>query len=235
MNNTIIHPLTITPSRLIRLAGLAAMVAGLIFAGIQPIHPPDVVESVNTTAWAIITPLKTFMCLLMLLGIAGLYARQVKQTGWLGLIGYLMFSLSWALNLSFIFAETFIIPPLASISPEFVNGFFGIINGKPVDMNLGILPMLWGLVTVMYLLGSLLFGIAMFRTAILPRWASALFALAGPLAFTMVMLLPHQLERLAAVPMGIALIGLGYGLFAERRENTLETVSGMGNSQLNRT
>lgn len=235
MNNSIIHPLTITPSRLIRLTGLAAMVAGLIFAGIQPIHPPDVVESVNTTAWAIITPLKTFMCLLMLIGIAGLYARHVKQTGWLGLIAYLMFSLSWALNLSFIFAETFIIPPLASISPEFVNGFFGIINGKPVDMNLGILPILWGLVTVMYLLGSLIFGIAMFRTAILPRWSSALFALAGPLAFTMVMLLPHQLERLAAVPMGIALIGLGYGLFVEQRDNTLETVSGMGNSQLNRT
>ena len=46
----------ITASSLIRWAGLAALVAGLIFAGIQPIHPPDVVASVNTGAWAIITP-----------------------------------------------------------------------------------------------------------------------------------------------------------------------------------
>jgi hypothetical protein len=55
------------------------MGAGIIFAGIQPIHPPDVVASVTTGAWAIITPLKTAMCLLLLLGIVGLYARQVKE------------------------------------------------------------------------------------------------------------------------------------------------------------
>src|SRR3954454_6182859 len=59
-----------TTSNLIRWTGLAAIVAGIIFAGIQPIHPPDVLSSVNTTAWAIITPLKTIMCLLFLLGIA---------------------------------------------------------------------------------------------------------------------------------------------------------------------
>ena len=31
-----------TPAKLIRWAGLAAMAAGIYFAGIQPIHPPDV-------------------------------------------------------------------------------------------------------------------------------------------------------------------------------------------------
>ena len=65
-----------------------AVAAGVIFAGIQPIHPPDVVESVTTSAWAIITPLKTAMCMLFLLGITGLYARQVEKAGWLGLAGF---------------------------------------------------------------------------------------------------------------------------------------------------
>ena len=51
----------ITASKLIRCAGLAAVVAGIIFAGIQPNHPPDVLASVTTGAWAIITPLKTAM------------------------------------------------------------------------------------------------------------------------------------------------------------------------------
>ncbi len=69
---------TIAP-KLIRGAGLAAVVAGLIFAGIQPIHPADVVASVTTDAWAIITPLKTVMCFLFLAGIAGIYARQVSS------------------------------------------------------------------------------------------------------------------------------------------------------------
>jgi hypothetical protein len=41
-----------------------------------------------------ITPLKTAMCLLFPLGIGGLYARQVKEAGWLGLAGLLLVGLS---------------------------------------------------------------------------------------------------------------------------------------------
>src|SRR4028119_2530331 len=55
-------------SKLIRWAGLAAMAAGIIFVGIQPIHPLDVLSSVTTTQWVVIQSLKTAMCLLGLLG-----------------------------------------------------------------------------------------------------------------------------------------------------------------------
>ena len=48
----------ITPSKLIRWSGVAAILAGLIFAAYQPIQPPEVLSSVTTSAWAIITPLK---------------------------------------------------------------------------------------------------------------------------------------------------------------------------------
>src|SRR6266498_5413746 len=130
----------ITASSLIRWTGLAAMVAGIIFAGIQPIHPPDVLSSVTTGAWAIITPLKTAMCLLFLLGIAGLYARQVKEAGWLGLAGYVLFSLSWALNLAFIFAEAFVMPLLATTAPQFVDGYLGISYGHTGGLALGAFP-----------------------------------------------------------------------------------------------
>ena len=33
-----------------------------------------------------------------LFGIAGIYARQVEKSGWLGLAGYLLFSLMWVLT-----------------------------------------------------------------------------------------------------------------------------------------
>jgi hypothetical protein len=229
MNN-----MTITPSSLIRWSGLAAVVAGLIYTGIQPIHPPDVLASVNTTAWGIITPVKTVMALLFLLGITGLYARQVKETGWLGLAGFLLFGLSWALNLAFIFAEAFIIPPLASAAPKFVEGFFGIVNGHPTQMNLGLLPAIYALVGILYLLGGLLFGIATFRAGILPRWAGGLLAgtaLLTPLAG----LLPHAIQRFAAVPVGIALAGLGYALWSERREKASEALPGTGSPKLVQT
>src|SRR5712692_3061676 len=115
----------LTASSLIRWSGLSAVVAGIIFAGIQPIHPPDVVASVTTSAWAIITSLKTAMCLLFLLGITGLYARQVNKAGWLGLAGFLLLSLSWALQTAFVFAEAFILPLLATTAPQFVDSVLG--------------------------------------------------------------------------------------------------------------
>ena len=220
-----------TPSGLIRWAGFGAIIAGLFFVGIQPIHPPDALSSVNTSAWAIITPLKVVMCLLFLLGITGLYARQVKEAGWLGLVGYLLFSLCWALELVFIFAEAFIMPPLASAAPNFVAGFLGIFNGHPTGMNLGLLPALWSLVGIAYIFGGLLLGLATLRAGVLPRWNGGLLAVAAaltPLAF----LLTHPLNRIVAVPMGLALAGLGYALWTERRGNVTEPLATRASPQL---
>lgn len=220
---------------LIRWTGLAAMAAGIVFAGIQPIHPPDVLSSVTTPAWAFIQALKLIMCLLFLLGIAGLYARQANEAGWLGLVGFLLFSLSWALTMAFVFAGAFILPVLAAEAPRFVESFLGMVSGSPGEMSLGALSAVWTLSGVLYMLGSLLFGIAMFRARILPRWAAGLLAFSGPLAIIMVALLPHQLERLAAMPMGFALAWLGYALWSEPLEQAANSVPGKGIPQLRHT
>jgi hypothetical protein len=207
-------------SNLIRWSGLSAMAAGIIFAGIQLIHPPDVISSVNTNLWAIVTSLKTVMSIFGLLAIAGLYARQVEETGWLGLAGYLFLSIFYAVQMCYSFAEAFILPLLVTVAPKFVESTLGMASGAGGEMNLGTLATVFRLVSVLYLLGTLLFGIAIFRARILSRWAAGLLAFAGPLALIMVALLPHQLERLAALPMGIAIAWLGYSLLSERREQS---------------
>ena len=172
----------ITSSNLMRLAGLCAVQAGIIFAAIQPIHPPDVVESVTTSAWAIITSLKFAMCLLFLVGITGMYARQVDKAGWLGLAGFVLLIVSWWLLTAFVFAEAFILPPLASIAPEFVDALLGISYGHTGSVNLGAVPTIFSLgVGVSYMLGGLLFGIATFRAGVLPRLPAGLLALAATL------------------------------------------------------
>jgi len=207
----------VTSSSLIRWSGLAALVAGLIFAGIQPIHPPDVVESVTTGAWAIITPLKTAMCLLFLIGITGIYARQVNEAGWLGLAGFLLLILCWWLQSAYVFAETFILPQLASAAPPFVVSFLGIASGNPGQMNIGALPAIYSLgIGIPYMLGGLLFGIATLRAGILPRWPAGLLAVAATLT-PAAALLPHAIQRLAAIPVALAIAWLGYALFSERR------------------
>ena len=226
----------ITAPKLIRWSGLAALVAGLIFAGIQPIHPPDALSSVTTGAWAIITPLKTAMCLLFLLGIAGIYARQVNKAGWLGLAGFLLLTLSWWLQTAFVFAETFILPPLARVAPGFVDAFLRVIAaGQTSDVDLGALPTIFSLgVGVPYMLGGLLFGIATLRAGILPRWPAGLLAVAAALT-PLAALLPHEIQRLAAIPVALALTWLGYALWSERREQASDSVPATGSPQLHQT
>jgi len=209
----------IAGSSLIRGTGLAAMAAGLIFTVIQPIHPPDVLASVTTGAWAIITAFKLAMCFFFLIGITGLYARQVEESGRLGLAGYLVFSFSWALQSGFVFVEVLVLPVLASAAPQFVDSYLGIVNGHPGTMDIGALPAVYNLlVGIPYMLGGLLFGIAMFRARVLPRWPAALFALVALLT-PAAALLPHAVQRMAAgMPMGIAFAWLGYALWSESRQ-----------------
>ncbi len=216
----------ITASNLIRWAGLAAMGAGIIYVVIQPIHPPDVLASVTTARWAIVHSFGVAMCFLGLLGIAGLYARQVKEAGWLGLAGYLLFSLFYALTLAFQFVEAFISPLLATEAPKLAEGILGLASRHASEVNLGALPTVYALTAIPYILGGLLFGIATFRAGILPRWAAGLLAVAAALT-PAAALVPHPLDRIAAVPVGVALAWLGYALWSERRKQAADSDDGV--------
>ncbi|HEU4322718.1 MAG TPA: hypothetical protein VFS21_06175 [Roseiflexaceae bacterium] len=221
-----------TTSGLIRWSGVAAMVAGVIFAGIQPFHPLDMLESVTTTHWAIIQSLKTTMCLFGLLGLTGLYARQANEAGWLGLAGYLLLSLFFAHTLPLAYTEAFVLPLLAAEAPTFVAGFLGIFNGHPVQTNLGALPVLYTLAgSAGYMLGGLLFGIATLRAGVLPRWAAGLLA-AGAVMPVVLAMLPHPLDRTFALPTGLALAWLGYALWTEQRAHAPQPVPSKASPQL---
>ncbi|HEX2246781.1 MAG TPA: hypothetical protein VHH13_04445, partial [Arthrobacter sp.] len=203
---------------------------------IQPIHPPDVLASVTTTAWVIIQSFKLAMCVLFVVGIAGLYARQVERAGWLGLAGFVLYSLSWWLQTGYVFADVFILPPLATTAPRFVDGTLGTLAaGRASEVNLGALPAIFSLgVGIPYMLGGLLFGIATLRAGILPRWPAGLLAVASALT-PAAALLPHAIQRFAAIPVGLALAWLGYALWSERRKQAAEPVPGTGSPQFSRT
>jgi hypothetical protein len=137
----------------------------------------------------------------------------------------LLFGLSWALQTGFVFAETFVLPLLATAVPEFVDGVLGISHGRASAVDLGALPALYALVGILYMLGGLVFGIATFRAGVLPRRADALLAVTATLT-PLAALLPHHIQRLAAVPMGLALAWLGFALWSERRAHVPEAVPG---------
>ena len=209
--------MTITTSNLIRWAGLSAVAGGSLFVAIQPIHPPETLAAVTTGTWAAVHAVGVAMCLLILLGLTGLYARQAERAGWLGLVGFLLFGLMWALTAPFQFAEAFILPLLATEAPAFAEGFLGIAGGASGAADLGVLPAVYAATSVLYLVGGGLLGVATLRAGVLPRWAGGALVVGAVAPLALGLLLPHEYIRLAAVPGGVALALLGYALGADRR------------------
>ena len=206
----------IITENLIRATGPFAVAAGLIFAGIQPIHPPDYLASVTTGTWAAFMYAKLAMCLFFLVGITGIYSRQANRAGWLGLAGFALLIVTWFLQSVFIFTEGFILPVVANVAPQFVESFLTLANGAQPTMEIGAAGALYGVAGLCYMLGGLVFGIATLRAGVLPKWAAVLLAVAAVLT-PAAALVPHEFQRLAGIPVGLAIAWLGLGVWTVRQ------------------
>lgn len=209
----------ISNRNLTRWAGLSALLAGVCYVIVGVFHPPNVASSVTTDRWVVVHIFACAMCFFGLVGMAGLYARQALKTGWLGLVGYVLLSLWFVLIMGFSFVEAFVLPHVATTTPDFVVAWMGMFNGPSGSFDLGVLPTLWTLTAPLYMLGGLAFGIATFRAAVLPRWAGALLALGTVLA-PVAALVPNGTQPKAAIPVGVALARLGYAVWSERQDAT---------------
>ena len=209
---------------LMRWAGVSAIAAGLCFLIIGMFHPENVPSAVTTAAWVNAHIAATALGFFGLFGMAGLYVRQAKETGWLGLAGFILFTVWLTMVSGFSFVEAFILPRLATASPAFVEGFLGMFSGAPSQIDLGILPTLWNISGPMYILGPMLFGIATFRAGVLPRWAGALLAL-NIIWVPLGAVVPAELQPKIMIPVGLALAWLGYALFSERREQASQPLT----------
>ena len=208
-------------SNLIRWAGLSAVVAGVLYLAQIIIRPPEDLSSVVTSSWAIANYLLLGYFIFGLLGISGIYARQVEEAGLLGLVGFLMFYVNLALSTGFVFFQAFILPLLATEAPQFVEGFLGILRGSAGEISLGVLELVLPLGVLLYIVGGLLFGISILRAGILPRWAAIVFII-GTVSALSVTLLPEGVGRIAPVPYGLGLAWLGYALWSGRRDKASE-------------
>jgi hypothetical protein len=204
--------MTITRTSLTRAAGVAAVLAGLIFIGVQINHPPSDVTSVTTTEWAVRNSLKVLMAALALAGITGLYLRQVRRSGVLGLVGFVVLGVGYLLILSSAYLSAYVLPGLADTAPGYVNDVLAQANGRGATGDIGLLSGVLRAQDVGYLAGGLIFGIALYRANVVARWASVLLAVGGVVTIV-ISQLPDAFYRLLAFPNGIAMIGLGWSLW----------------------
>ncbi len=216
--------MTITPNLLTRWSGLAAASAGAIFIGVQINHPQVNAITIQTTDLGVRDTFKVLMAALALAGITGMYLNQVRKHGLLGLIGYLVFAVGYLGIMCVAFTAAYVLPEVATSSTGFVNDAIAADTARgTVEGDLGPFGPVLKVLGFAYLVGSLLFGIALYRARVLPRWASALLAVAG-LATAGLALTPDSVYRFLAFPNGIAMITLGYSLWQVARHDA-ETAS----------
>ncbi|GIG21125.1 hypothetical protein Cch01nite_18490 [Cellulomonas chitinilytica] len=209
--------MTITTTTLSRAAGAAAVVGGLLYIGVQINHPHLDLDLVSTTEWKVRQSMKVGFATLSLAGITGMYLRQVRRTGVLGLIGYVVLALGFIFMVSVEVTGAVVMPAIAHSSPGFVSDVLAVaVPGGHAAGDIGLMGALINLDGVLYLAGGLLFGIALFRAHVLARWAAALLAL-GAVATLAIPALPQVNFRLFAIPTGVALVGLGCSLWRDQR------------------
>lgn len=198
----------LNPMLLTRLSGLFLTLSGIMYIVIQFIHPVEEISSVSKNLWVIVAILTMLMSLFNVVGFTGIYAGQIKESGWLGLIGFIMFALFWLLSMTFSFIEAFVLPLIVNEAPKFVEGFLSIFGEVQNRDILGIFPSLAPIAGIMYVFGGLLFGIAMYRAKKFSRIASVLLSISSAMTI-LASIIPHPYNRLLAIPMGVALIYLG--------------------------
>ena len=190
-------------SRLFSWCGVALIAAAVLMVVATLLHPSretatTIVASEPRLVAAHVA--YTVAWLLVLLGLPGLYAAQRGQMGPLGLVGFLTaFAGTYLIAVSGNFG--FLAPVLARQSPAVLDSINQYV--PVVIIN--------GLAAILFMIGYVLFGVAMIRTAALPRWSGVLVALGAPahlLGFGIA-----QLVSTAAWPIAIlGSVSLGAGL-----------------------
>lgn len=222
--------MTITPNTLFRATGVAAALAGLIFIGVQIGSPHIDGTNITTTNVVIRDTLKVFMAAFALAGITGMYLRQVKKVGALGLVGYSVFAVGYLSLLGTEFVAAFVLPSIAHSAPAYVGNAIAAATNGTVTGDIGLIKTVILINGLTYVAGGFIFGIALFRARVLARWASALLAV-GSLATIATGMAP-QYERLFAFPTGVALVGLGWSLWRTQRSPVPRHVPGSVSAQL---
>jgi hypothetical protein len=181
MTSTIQHGAarSLSPTALIRGSGLLAIAAGTSTVLAPLIHP----ESPQDAAWVPVHVLHFATLMAVQLALVGIFARQLGRAGRLGLAGFLATFVGTAMS-------------IMEGREHLFSHDFG--QGTPVG--------LWQLIltAIIFTIGSILLGVAIFRAGVLPRGAGVLLAVGGPIvAFS------PPIGILAVMIVGHALFGAG--------------------------
>ena len=148
-----------SPTRLIRWSGLSAIAAGALFALAPLVHPNHDPDGFRSAMWIPAHLMLQGGVMLTLFALMGTFALQLRQAGWLGLVGFLGASVGTALMLSYLLIELFIIPFLGLEAPNLLAE-----DVPPPGLDVASMIM-----QAIFTFGYVALGAAIVRARVLPR------------------------------------------------------------------
>lgn len=213
--------MTIALNHITAAAGVCAATAGALYVGVQINHPTADLDHIVTTEVFVRELAKAAMAVTALAGFAGMFVHSRHRLGTLGIVGYVLVNIGYFAMFANQAIVGFVLPTVAKSDPAYVQSYLDAAMGGHPAGDIGHMTALFYVTGIGYSIGGLLFGIALYRAGTLARWACALFAV-GTLSALALAALPESFSRPFAVPVGIALIGLGLSLNQRSRHNQIE-------------
>ncbi|MBM3941922.1 MAG: hypothetical protein FJ316_03170 [SAR202 cluster bacterium] len=193
-------------------SGLALVLGGVSFALFMLLHPFGELEGAEVTMRWNWVPAHTFHFLgamFTLLGIIGLYARHDGALGRLGAIGFVIAFIGTAMFVGTGMFTAWVWPVIARHVPAFVAPGGPLFNDSS---TVGFTAAPYALMT----LGYILFGAAMLKAKVMPRWA-VIMSMLGIVLFCVpvhpVGPVPWIVRVIGALVFGGALAWLGSALW----------------------
>jgi hypothetical protein len=197
-----------SPAAVLRWSGTALIAGGVLMAVATLVHPSlETPATILAGEAKLVAAHSLYMAsyLLILLGLPGLYAARLARTGRLGMIGFVVaFTGTTLLAVSGNFG--FIAPVLARDAP----GTIDALSHYPPVVGFN------ALAAVGFMAGFVILGIALARTATLPRMAGILVAVGAPahlIGFALAQFVSPGLWLVAilgSVALGAGLAWAGY-------------------------
>jgi hypothetical protein len=196
-------------SRFIGAAAWAAIVSGLALVAsflmewlVVPYEQLGHTEAYFTSAYLVSSGLRLLSIVFLPWALVGIYNRQSRSAGNLGLWAFAVVFLGAALTVGNAWAEVFVWPTLAQVAPN-------MMSGSVTDMSSYLIAGL-NVSYPLFGLGLILFGVATFRAGVYPRWAALLLIISIPVTMFLDPTPGTFQESIGQILLGIAVVALGW-------------------------
>ena len=202
----------VRPSTLDRWSGGCLIAAGVLLLP-GALHP-DIFETslseaaLTTPLWVPIHIAAILVAVLTLAGLTGLYATRAERLGRLGAIGFALVVPGSVMTASVAYAEAFLLPMIGREHPELFAWDGPITTDWAIRLTT-VLALLW-------LVGLLLVGLALWRTGAVPARAALTLAAATAVWPVFGGLLIPLLSALSTVAVAVGYVAVGAALWSGR-------------------